>query len=130
MAVVYDESPSMFRNNPLGFIAAVILIPVAVGIVILVYWYIKVRSLRLLIEGDGVHIERGFLSKEQLDIDVKKIRTVVVFQTLWGRMMDVGRIEIFTGGDDAECVLEGMPRPNMVRDYIRTRALQPDPHDV
>lgn len=129
MAAVYDESPAMFRNRPLGFILAVLLIPVGVGVVILIYWYLKVRALRMTIEGDSVHIERGFLSKEQLDIDVKKIRTVVVFQSFWQRIFGVGRIEIFTGGDDAECVLDGMPRPNFVRDYMRTRALQPDRHD-
>lgn len=123
MAAAYDSSPSMFRNNPLGFILAVILIPAfGLGLVILGYWYVKARSLRLRIEGDLVHIDRGFLNREQLDLDVKKVRTVVVYQRFWQRIMGVGRIEIFTGGDDPECVLDGMPDPNFVRDYIRSHS--------
>lgn len=123
----YDASPAMFRNHPLGFILAVILIPAAgIGLVILIYWYFKAHSERMTISGNAVRIERGLLSKERIDIDARKIRTVTVKQTFWQRIFNVGMIEIFTGGDDAECTLMGMPDPNKVRELVKSRALDPD----
>ncbi|MBI1172441.1 PH domain-containing protein [bacterium] len=116
----------MFRNHPIGFILSVLLIPVGVGLVILIYWYFKTRSLRLTLAGNAVHIERGFLSKERIDMDARKIRTVVVQQTFWQRIFNVGTVEIFTGGDDAECILPGMPNPDQIRTFVQTRALGPD----
>ena len=127
MTPEYDASPAMFRNNPLGFVVAVILIPAAgIGLVILIYWYFKAHSIRMTISGNSVHIERGLFSKEHIDIDARKIRTVTVKQTFWQRIFDVGMIEIFTGGDDAECTLLGMPDPNKVRELVKSRALDPD----
>lgn len=61
----------MFRDHPIGFILAVLLIPVSVGVIILIYWYFKAHSLRLTLSGNAVHIERGFLSKERIDIDAR-----------------------------------------------------------
>ncbi len=125
MAHEYESSPAMFRNNPLGFVLAVLLVPVGVGVIILIYWYFKAASLKLTLSDNAVHIERGFLSKEHIDIDARKIRTVVVNQTFWQRVFDVGTVEIFTGGDDAECTLPGMPEPNKIRSFVQSRALDP-----
>ena len=118
----YDASPAMFRNQPLGFILAVLLIAAfGLGILILLYWYIKSRSVRLTITDDAIHLSRGILTKEQTDIDVREIRTVLIRQRFWQRIFDVGQIEVFTTGDMPEFSLQGMPDPNFVRDYIRTR---------
>ena len=93
----YDASPAMFRNHPIGFILAVLLSPVGVGVIMLIYWYFKAHSLRLTLLGNAGHIERGFLSKERIDIDARKVRTVVVNQSFWQRVFDVGTVEIFAG---------------------------------
>lgn len=119
----YESSPAMFRNHPLGFIAAVLLIAAfGLGILILLYWYIKSRSVRLTISGDSLHLSRGILNKEQVDIDIREIRTVLIRQNFGQRIFNVGQIEIFTTGDLPEISLQGMPDPNFVRDYIRGRS--------
>ena len=118
----YEASPAMFRNHPLLFIGAVILIAAfGLGILILLYWYIKVRSERLTITGDVLHYARGILSKSQIDLDMSEIRAVHVTQTFWQRVFGVGTLEFFTSGDMAELTLEGMPDPNAVRDLVRKR---------
>lgn len=120
----YDASPAMFRNNPLAFSGAVILIAAfGLGILILMYWYIKARSVRLTITGDLIHLSRGIFSKAQTDIDIQEVRTVSVRQTFWQRIFGVGLIEVFTTGDQPEFSLDGMPDPNFVRDYIRERTM-------
>lgn len=118
----YHASPAMFRNRPLGFILSVALIPAfGVGILILLYWYVKANSIKLTIKGSDVHLERGLLSKEHTDIDLTKIRSVNVRQRFWQRVFGVGTIEVHTVGDAAAFVLDGMPDPNRIRELIKGR---------
>ena len=118
----YHSSPAMFRNKPLGFILAVILIPAfGAGILILLFWYVKTNSIKLTIRGSEVHLERGLLSKEHTDIDLNKIRSVNVRQRFWQRVFGVGTIEVHTVGDTAAFVLDGMPEPNRIRELIKGR---------
>ena len=143
----YDEHPVMFRNQPLGYIGVWVLILAPVlalllyrkeisemggfppamllavtgfGFVLLLYWFVKTRAKRLRITGDQVHLERGLLSKRHVELDVGQIRAVRVYQNLFDRIFRVGRIEIFTTGDDPEFVVAGMPDPDRVRDHVRT----------
>jgi uncharacterized membrane protein YdbT with pleckstrin-like domain len=123
MQPAYDASPAMFRNHPLWFLGAVLLIAAfGLGILVLLYWYIKVRSVRLTLDGDVMHLSRGILSKDQIDLGIPEISTVRIRQTFWQRLFGVGAIEVFTSGDVAEISLEGMPNPSFVRDYVRSRS--------
>jgi uncharacterized membrane protein YdbT with pleckstrin-like domain len=120
----YDASPAMFRNHPLAFAGAVILIAAfGLGILVLLYWYIKTRSVRLTITGDLIHLSLGIFSKAQTDIAIEDIRSVSVRQSFWQRIFRVGLIEIYTTGDKPEFSLDGMPDPNFIRDYIRNRSM-------
>lgn len=123
MQPAYDASPAMFRNHPLWFLGAVLLIAAfGLGILVLLYWYIKVRSVRLTLDGDVMHLSRGIFSKDQIDLGIPEISTVRIRQTFWQRLFGVGAIEVFTSGDVPEISLEGMPNPSFVRDYVRSRS--------
>ncbi len=114
----YSEHPAMFKNNPLGFILAVLLIPLAVGIIILLVWYIKCKSTKLELVGDDLILEQGLLSKDHTELDISSIRTVKVYQSFFNRIFGVGKISIYTAGDQAEIEVEGMPRPHELRDLV------------
>src|SRR5690606_17759939 len=72
----YSAHPAMFKAKPLGFILALLLVPLAIGILILLYWYLQCKSTRLDIEGDSIVLERGLLSKEKIELDIDRVRTV------------------------------------------------------
>lgn len=119
---VYDAHPSMFRNHPFGFILSVILIAaLGLGIIILLWWYLQTRATRLRLSGRDIHLERGLLNKEHIDLDISQVRSVRVKQSLINRMLSTGKIEVFTTGDNPEFTVTGMPDPNFVRDFIRAR---------
>ena len=115
----YSEHPAMFRSNPLGFIVAVLLIAVAVGVLILLWWYLQCRSTKLAADGNTVMLERGLLSKERIELDIDKVRTVKVYQSLFNRMFGVGRISVYTSGDAAEFEVDGMPDPHRFRELVK-----------
>jgi uncharacterized membrane protein YdbT with pleckstrin-like domain len=117
--ILYRENPPMFRNNPLGFILSVLLIPVfGVGIVILVWWYIQVKSRLLTITDTELRYETGILSKTHNEFRLDSIRSVRVHQSLWQRMFGTGNLEIFTAGDTPEVTIAGVPDPARVRELV------------
>lgn len=119
MQAQYSENPAMFRNNPFGFVLAVLLIPLVVGLVILLVWYLRCKSTRLQFAGNDLTLEKGLLSKARTELDARGIRTVKVYQSFFDRVFGVGRISIFTAGDTPEIEVSGLPRPNDLRELIK-----------
>lgn len=112
----------MFRNNPVGFVLSLVLVAAAVGIVILLVWYVKSRSERLVITPEELRYEKGILSKSRAELRLTSIRTVRVHQSMFQRMFGTGDVDIFTAGDDPEVSVKGMPDPNEIRELIRQHA--------
>ncbi|WP_339803098.1 PH domain-containing protein [uncultured Marinobacter sp.] len=119
METKYSEHPAMFKNNPLGFIIAVLLIPVAIGIIILLAWYVKCKSTKLAFTGNDLILERGLLSKHHTELNVGSIRTVKVYQSFFNRIFGVGKISVYTAGDTPEIEVAGLPRPHDLRDMVK-----------
>ncbi|WP_430754814.1 PH domain-containing protein [Magnetovirga frankeli] len=117
---LYDEHPAMFKNNPLGFILCLVLIPAfGLGLLILLWWYLQTKSSRLSMNDSEILFEKGLLSKERAEISINSVRTIRVKQSFFNRIFGVGTLEIFTAGDSPEIVATGMPEPNRVRELIK-----------
>ena len=58
---------------------------------------------------------QGLLSKRVKEVAIGKVRAVEVDQTFLQRMTGVGRVQLFTTGDEPEIVLGGLPRPYDVK---------------
>ncbi|TCO76108.1 PH domain-containing protein [Chromatocurvus halotolerans] len=119
MKELYAEHPAMFKNNPLGFILAVLLIPVAVGVLILLWWYLQTKSSKLTVFENEILFEKGLLSKERSEVNISIVRTVRVKQSFFNRIFGVGTVSIYTAGDNPEIVAKGMPDPNRIRELIK-----------
>lgn len=118
-AVLYDENPPMFRNQPLGFVLAVVLIAAfGLGILILLVWYVKAKSRRLRVTQNELLYEIGLLSKSRNELRLSTIRSVRVDQSLWQRMFGTGKVSVFTAGDAPEVVADGMPNPHRLREIL------------
>ena len=117
--VLYEEHPSLIRSHPLGTVIAILLIPVGIGILILLYWYLTMKADRLTIREDEVAWTHGLLSKQYVEINMSSIRTTNVKQTLLQRMLNAGKVEIYTAGDVPELSVNGMPNPDRIRELIK-----------
>ncbi|MEX1197934.1 MAG: PH domain-containing protein [Pseudohongiellaceae bacterium] len=120
----YSEHPSMFRNHPFGFLLSILLIPVAVGILILMVWYLRCRSTKLEFVGHDLILETGLLSKNRTELHVRSIRTMNVYQSFFNRLFGVGKISIYTAGDDPEIEVAGLPDPHDLREMVKKEQLQ------
>ena len=119
MSTLYSENPVMFKSNPLGFILSLLLVPVGVGLIILIWWYLQTKAAKLTIEEHDILYETGLLSKERREVSIRGVRTVRVQQSFFNRLFGVGKVEIYTAGDDPEIVAAGLPDPDEVRELIK-----------
>jgi uncharacterized membrane protein YdbT with pleckstrin-like domain len=116
----YQEHPRMFADEPGYFILALLLIPLIVGIVWLVVWYIRIRCTQLTVTDDRVLLSRGIFNKERMEIELHSIRTVRIDQTFVDRIVNGGILKIYTAGDEPELQQKGMPDPERLRAALRT----------
>ena len=118
-AVVYEAHPAMFRAHPFWFILFVLLIAAfGLGLLILLYWYIKTRATSLTVSEYELLYERGILSKERLAVSLRHVRSVQVNQSFMNRILGVGTIEISTAGDEPEFTVHDLPDPHEIREAI------------
>jgi len=113
-----SASPVILRAHPIGFIVAILLIPVVLGVLILLLWWLDSRTTKLEISRHTVRYETGIFSKDRRELGRGKIRTVRVQQSFLNRLLNVGTIEIYTAGDKPEIVARDMLAPNRLRQIL------------
>lgn len=117
---LYESHPSMFRNNPIGFILCIILIAAfGLGLLILLIWWLKVLATTLTITSERATLRKGILSKHTNDVYHTDVRNVQISQSLFQRMFGVGTIGISSAGQaGVEIAVQGIPEPQKVKEII------------
>ncbi len=115
--VLYDTSPSMFRNRPLLFLIGLI---TGVGIVlILLPWWLLASNTRLTVTNERVTFKTGILAKNIREIFLSDIRSIEINQTFQQRIFNTGNVEISSAATaDAEISISGIPNPYEVKRLI------------
>ncbi|HMP78508.1 MAG TPA: PH domain-containing protein [Pirellulaceae bacterium] len=117
----YDESPSMFRNQPILFVACVLLCLVLIGIPILFFWWFNCKGTRLTITNKRVTLRRGIFSKDISEVRHADIKHFQITQTFFQRIFDVGSVAISSAGQaGVEIFVSGVPRPNDIRAIVNS----------
>jgi uncharacterized membrane protein YdbT with pleckstrin-like domain len=117
--VIYEAHPAMFRAHPFWFILCVLLIAVfGLGILLLLYWYIKTRATALTVSDNELMYERGILSKDRTSVSLKHVRAVHITQDFVNRILGVGVVQISTAGDEPEFTIADMPDPYVIQEAI------------
>ena len=124
----YQAHPAMFRAHPFWFILFVLLILAGgLGILILLYWYIKTRATALTVTEHEITFEQGILSKDRTGVSLRHVRAVRVTQGFVNRILGVGTVEISTAGDEPEFEVSDMPDPHEIREAkSRAQAMRAD----
>jgi uncharacterized membrane protein YdbT with pleckstrin-like domain len=117
--VLYDAHPAMFRNRPIFFVLGILTIPIVVGLVGLIWWYLDSRSTTLTVTDRWTRLRRGLLSRDLSTVFHDDVRNVRVAQTFFQRLMGVGYVGISTAGQSGvEIEAHGMPDPVQIKEII------------
>ncbi len=123
---LYKSHPAMFRNNPLGFLLAIILIAAfGLGLLILLFWWLDVAQTTLTVTDKRTIFSKGILSRYTNEIFHSDVRNVQVWQTPFQRVFNIGNIGISSAGQsEIEIQVDGIPNPEKVRKIIDNYRLQ------
>jgi uncharacterized membrane protein YdbT with pleckstrin-like domain len=117
--VLYQENPSMFRNQPVGFVLTCILCLVVIGLVIFLIWWLQCKATTLTITTDRTRLRRGLLSKSITEVWHQDVRNVQLHQSFIQRILNVGRLGISSAGDSGvEISVSGIPHPEKAKELI------------
>jgi uncharacterized membrane protein YdbT with pleckstrin-like domain len=82
-----------------AIVLGVLLLVVVVGLVILLWVWIQVRSTELAITNKRIIAKFGFISRRTVEINLAKVESIQVDQNVWGRMLDYGTIVVSGAGN-------------------------------
>ncbi len=100
----------------------VALVPVALGGVLLLLVWIRMRSCRYRLTTQRLFVHRGWLARHADELELYRVKDVVVDQGVLQRLLGYGTITVLADDDSTPRVdLAGISRPTRVKEMIRTQ---------
>ena len=113
-------NPAMFRGEPVGFIICVVLIPLGIGIVLLLLWWLQCRFTTYTITNLRTIAQTGILSRNTNEVRHIDVRNLQVNQDVFQRMFGFGSVAISSAGQsDIELTMVRVENPHKIADIIR-----------
>lgn len=89
----------------------------------LIVRYVRFRTLRYRIDDEGVSMRWGALSQREIVLNYARIQDIHLTSNVLERWLGLAKIRIQTasGSAKAEMVMEGLERPEDMRDFLYSR---------
>lgn len=92
----------------------VLLLPVAIGLVLLVLAYIRFKSIEMAVTTKRVIVKHGFIRRNTIEINLSKIESLQVEQGVLGRIFNFGTI-VVAGTGASHAPIAGIADPMAFR---------------
>jgi uncharacterized membrane protein YdbT with pleckstrin-like domain len=80
--------------------------------------HIRRQSTKVILSGDKLRYEAGFLSKSTRTISLAKVQDVSVHQTVGQRITNTGDLAIETAGESSRLTVRSIDHPQKIADEI------------
>jgi uncharacterized membrane protein YdbT with pleckstrin-like domain len=91
-------------------VPGVVLLPVGIGLVFLAIAYVKYKTTELAITTRRVIAKFGFVSRRTVELNIQKVESIQVEQTVMGRLLDYGTL-VISGGGNPQAPIPGISDP-------------------
>jgi uncharacterized membrane protein YdbT with pleckstrin-like domain len=89
----------------------ILLLPLfGLGLVLLLVAYVKYRTTELAITTRRVIAKFGFISRRTVELNIQKVESIQVEQSMMGRILDYGTL-IISGGGNPQAPIPGISHP-------------------
>ena len=88
----------------------VLLIPLVVGLFLLAWVWIQMRTVEMAITNKRLIIKSGLVSRQTIELNLGKVESLQVEQTVMGRLLDYGSIQV-NGTGTAHAPIRGVADP-------------------
>lgn len=104
-----------FRRDS-KIVATLVIVVIAVGWLIVIW--IRWQSITYTLTDQRIKIEAGVFGRQSKIIPIDRIQDCTTRQSLFGRMLGYGRVEVDAAGAQGAEVLEHLPAPGAFRDQV------------
>jgi uncharacterized membrane protein YdbT with pleckstrin-like domain len=91
--ILHQGHISLWSMFPLIFMG-ILLTPVGVGLVLLIVAYIRYKTTELAVTNKRVVVKTGLISRKIIEINIIKVESVEVEQSVMGRVFNFGALRI------------------------------------
>jgi uncharacterized membrane protein YdbT with pleckstrin-like domain len=118
-STLLEVHPVMFRNSPVLFVLCILSVPLLVGLVALVAWWLFNKSSTLTITNKRTIQRRGLISKYTTEVVHRDVRNIQVSQSIFQRLLGVGKVGISSSGQGGvEIQFSGVQDPDAIKTLI------------
>jgi uncharacterized membrane protein YdbT with pleckstrin-like domain len=117
VAAVVDFTVKSGTGIP-HFRTIVTLVAVAIALLWLIVVWIRWQSVAYTLTDQRIKIESGVFGRASKIIPIDRIQDCTTKQTLFGRMLGYGRVEVDAAGAQGAEVLDHLPQPGTFRDQV------------
>jgi uncharacterized membrane protein YdbT with pleckstrin-like domain len=117
IAAVVDVTVKSGTGIP-HFRTIITLVAVAIALLWLIVVWIRWQSTAYTLTDQRIKIESGVFGRQSKIIPIDRIQDCTTKQTLFGRILGYGRVEVDAAGAQGAEVLEHLPNPGTFRDQV------------
>ena len=119
----------LLAQNRTDIPAAVAAIPLAIGIIVILSALIQRSTTELVLTDRRIITKRGLISRDTVEMNLNKVESLHVNQSLLGRMLDYGDVTVVGTGSSLE-PLRGIANPLELRIRLGEVAESPAPRNA
>lgn len=108
--VVHVGRPTLWSVWHLLLLGLVLLPAFGAGLILWLVAYIRIRSTELAVTTKRVIVKHGFIRRSTIEINLSKVESIQVTQSLLGRVFDFGTL-VIAGTGASHAPLEGIAEP-------------------
>lgn len=120
IAVLWADFSNLLNgtNLPSNFRALLALAAFTLaGLWLIVVW-IRWRSTAYTLTDQRIKIETGVFGRQEKVIPIDRVQDCTTRQSIFGRMLGYGRVEVDAAGAQGAEILDHLPRPGTFRDQV------------
>jgi uncharacterized membrane protein YdbT with pleckstrin-like domain len=99
------------------WLIGLVLLPVVIGLIVWIVAWIKLRTTELAVTDRRVIAKFGFIRRETIEINVSRIESVQVNQSVMGRFLNYGTI-VFSGAGTPQAAIASIADPLAFRKAV------------
>jgi uncharacterized membrane protein YdbT with pleckstrin-like domain len=107
--VTYTGNISLWGLSHL-IILGILLAPVGIGLVLLLMAYIRYKTTELAVTNKRVIAKFGFISRHTIEMNINKVESIQVVQSVMGRLLNFGTLTI-AGTGTQQAPIPGISDP-------------------
>lgn len=108
--VVHVGRPTLWSVWHLLLLGLILLPAFGAGLILWLVAYIRIKSTELAVTTKRVIVKHGFIRRNTIEINLSKVESIQVTQSLLGRMFDFGTL-VIAGTGASHAPLEGIAEP-------------------